>query len=72
MKQTPMQELIYEMEKSPLMFNSALSIIKILKSEEKEKQVIESAWINGKENKTFGYSVKTDAEQYYNETFKQK
>ncbi len=38
---------------------------------EKEKQVIECTWIDGKENKSFGDNVFDDAQDYYNQKFKQ-
>ena len=37
---------------------------------EMEKQNITDAWINAKESKVFGYDVFSDAEIYYNQTFK--
>ena len=41
---TPMQELISEMEKSPLMFASALALIEQMRMLEKEKKVICSVY----------------------------
>lgn len=36
---------------------------------EKEKQQIVNAWMDGKENKQFGYTVFDDAEKYFTYTF---
>ena len=36
---TPMQELIHEMQKSPLMFASALTLVEQMKMLQKEKEV---------------------------------
>jgi hypothetical protein len=66
---TPMQELISEMEKSPLMFASALTLIEHMKMLEKEKEVIENAyWDGGQWVPTSG----SQCEEYYNETFNTK
>jgi hypothetical protein len=67
---TAVQELVEEMEQSPLMFAPALALIKEKNFLEKEKEQIMDAWIEAGE---YGYlSQESDrvlAEQYYNETF---
>ena len=63
---TPIQELIDEMQKSPLMFASALALIEEMRMLEKEKEVIENAyWDGGQWVPTSG----SQCEEYYNETF---
>ncbi len=63
---TPIQELIDEMQKSPLMFASALALIEEMRMLEKEKEVIENAyWDGGQWVQTSG----SQCEEYYNETF---
>ena len=63
---TPMQELIHEMQKSPLMFASALALIEQMRMLQKEKEVIENAyWDGGQWVPTSG----SQCEEYYNETF---
>jgi len=66
---TPMQELIEAMNESPLMFHSALSLISILKSVEKEKQVVEDAWYSGAIDTNAAHMDL--AQDYYNQKFKQ-
>jgi hypothetical protein len=44
---TPMQELIDEMQKSPLMFASALTLVEKMRMLEKEKEVIMDAYDYG-------------------------
>ena len=66
---TPIQELIDEMQKSPLMFASALALIEEMRMLEKEKEVIENAyWDGGQWVPTSG----SQCEEYYNETFNTK
>ena len=66
---TPMQELMDEMQKSPLMFASALALIEQMRMLEKEKEVIENAyWDGGQWVPTSG----SQCEEYYNETFNNK
>lgn len=66
---TPMQELIDEMQKSPVMFASALTLIEQMKMLEKEKEVIENAyWDGGQWVPLAAYQC----EDYYNETFNTK
>ena len=64
-----MQELIDEMQKSPVMFASALTLIEQMKMLEKEKEVIENAyWDGGQWVPLAAYQC----EDYYNETFNTK
>ena len=65
---TPIQELIDEMQKSPLMFASALTLVEKMRMLEKEKEVIMGAVKYGCSD----WGSAKDAEQYYNETFKTK
>ena len=64
---TPMQELIDEMQKSPLMFASALTLVEKMRMLEKEKEVIVYAW-----NTAYHGDNCYDGEDYYNETFNSK
>lgn len=67
---TPMQELIDEMQKSPLMFASALTLVEKMRMLEKEKEVIKNAYIEGCGDNILCESTdKKRAEEYYNETF---
>ena len=63
---TPMQELIDEMQKSPLMFASALALIEQMRMLEKEKEAIMNAydigWSDAKQGKDLN-------DLYYFETF---
>jgi hypothetical protein len=61
---TAMQELVEEMEQSPLMFAPALALIKEKNFLEKEKEQIVKAYIADSVLR-----LSTKAEQYYNETF---
>ena len=61
---TPMQELIDEMQKSPLMFASALTLVEKMRMLEKEKETIVEAW-----NSAYGGDAHYYGEDYYNETF---
>ena len=65
---TPIQELIEEMEKSPLMFAPALYLISSKKMLEKEKEVIIDAVHHGIEI----WGCDRDGKDYYNETFNTK
>ena len=65
---TPMQELIDEMQKSPLMFASALTLVEKMRMLEKEKEAIMDAVKYGCSD----WGCAKDAEQYYNETFNTK
>ena len=68
-----MQELIDEMQKSPLMFASALALIDEMRMLEKEKEVIKNAYIEGCGDNILCESTdKKRAEEYYNETFNTK
>ena len=64
---TPMQELIDEMQKSPLMFASALTLVEKMRMLEKEKEVIVDAFLDGKLDGW--HNQWADANDYYNETF---
>ena len=64
---TPMQELIDEMQKSPLMFASALTLVENMRMLEKEKEVIMNAYIFGIQDE---YVI--GSQRYYNETFNTK
>jgi hypothetical protein len=74
---TPMQELIDEMQKSPLMFASALTLVEKMRMLEKEKEVIIET---SKNSYIAGYldnQAKVDdsmnfPEEYYKETFNTK
>jgi hypothetical protein len=66
---TPIQELIDEMQKSPLMFAPALTLVEEMRMLEKEKEVIMDAYWEG------GHWVPilgSECEEYYNKTFKTK
>jgi hypothetical protein len=65
---TPMQELIDEMQKSPLMFASALTLVEKMRMLEKEKEVIVNAVKKGWDYNEEGL-VQWMGEKYYNETF---
>jgi hypothetical protein len=72
MEKTPMQELIeYIEEWTPKnkvtdgIWHKAKSLL------EKEETLIMISWIDGKENKYFGDNVFDDAQDYYNQKFKQ-
>ena len=72
---TPMQELIDEMQKSPLMFASALTLVEKMRMLQKEKEVIMDAHIEGQRVfDKFPHTQWTNdqAEQYYNQTFNTK
>jgi hypothetical protein len=67
---TAVQELVEEMEQSPLMFAPALALIKEKNFLEKEKEQIMDAWENGWENDSVrDDEVESAATKYYNETF---
>jgi len=66
---TPMQELISEMEKSPLMFASALALIEQMRMLEKEKESIMNAYDIGWSDGNKGQDLN---DLYYNETFNNK
>ena len=63
---TPMQELIDEMQKSPLMFASALTLVEKMRMLEKEKEAIMNAydigWSDGNKDQDLN-------DLYYFETF---
>jgi hypothetical protein len=65
---TPIQELIDEMQKSPLMFAPALTLVEEMRMLEKEKEVIMDSFSSGEHQQGF----EGEAEQYYNETFNTK
>ena len=71
---TPIQELISEMEKSPLMFASALTLIEHMKMLEEEKEVMDKIYKDS--TVQFNISSVMDEykpfENYYNETFNTK
>jgi hypothetical protein len=84
MEKTPMQELrsylddvIQDMINSnPEYYRNVIQELeevdnKCIELLEKEKLVIECAWIDGKENKSFGDNVFDDAQDYYRQKFKQ-
>ena len=64
-----MQELIDEMQKSPLMFASALTLVEKMRMLEKEKDIIETAYLEGFNASAGGFYFEDD---YYNETFNTK
>ena len=67
---TAVQELVEEMEQSPLMFAPALALIKEKNFLEKEKEQIIDANIAGMEFIPVDPNrYQEDAEEYYNETF---
>ena len=67
---TPMQELIEEMRKSPLMYATALTLIDSRKMLQKEELMIMRVYQDGLDN---GYSNGNwKLAQYYEETFKTK
>ena len=68
---TPMQELIDEMQKSPLMFASALALIDEMRMLEKEKEVIENAYERG-QTSFWSDDMGLMGDWYYNETFNTK
>jgi hypothetical protein len=49
-----------------------LCINALNQAKEMFEQQVRNAWIDGKENKEFGFHVSLDAEIYYNKTFKQQ
>ena len=51
---TPMQELIHEMQKSPLMFASALTLVEQMRMLQKEKEFIKGVWLDGKNSRING------------------
>jgi hypothetical protein len=63
---TAMQELVEEMEQSPLMFAPALALIKEKNFLEKEKEQIMDAYDSGWSD---GFDDKDLNAEYYNETF---
>ena len=70
---TAVQELVEEMEQSPLMFAPAIALIKEKNFLEKEKEQIMNANIAGMEFIAVDPNRhQEDAEQYYNETFNTK
>jgi len=78
---TPMQELIDEMQKSPLMFASALTLVEKMRMLEKEKELMYRAYkshrpitmMDGSNKEVVdGVHMKYKFEQYYNETFNTK
>ena len=66
---TPMQELIDEMQKSPLMFASALALIEEMRMLEKEKEAIMNAYDIGWSDGNKGQDLN---DLYYFETFNTK
>jgi len=52
------------MQKSPLMFASALTLVEKMRMLEKEKETIVEAW-----NSAYGGDAHYYGEDYYNETF---
>jgi hypothetical protein len=69
MKRTAMQELIEEMEKSPLMYANAIELAEAML--EKEKEVMERVYYDSFVNSN-GNRLSYDFEEYYNETFNTK
>ena len=68
---TPIQELIDEMQKSPLMFASALTLVEKMRMLQKEKALIIEAFHEGM--RCQGWDPNRGiAEEYYNETFNTK
>jgi hypothetical protein len=63
---TAMQELVEEMEQSPLMFAPALALIKEKNFLEKEKEQIMDAYDSGWSD---GFDDKDLNDEYYYETF---
>ena len=63
---TAIQELIDEMQKSPLMFASALTLVEKMRMLEKEKEVIMDAYDIGWSDGNKGQDLN---DLYYNETF---
>ena len=68
---TPMQELIDEMQKSPLMFASALTLVEKMRMLQKEKALIIEAFHEGMRCQGCDPN-RGIAEEYYNETFNTK
>jgi hypothetical protein len=68
---TAMQELVEEMEQSPLMFAPALALIKEKNFLEKEKEQHKQTWLDSTAqfDNAAAMTYKKDFEQYYNETF---
>jgi hypothetical protein len=64
---TAMQELVEEMEQSPLMFAPTIALIKEKNFLEKEKEQIMDAYDEGWSD---GFDDKDLNAEYYNETFK--
>jgi len=67
---TAMQELVEEMEQSPLMFAPALALIKEKNFLEKEKEQHKQTWLDSTAqfDNAAAMTYKKDFEQYYNET----
>ena len=67
---TPMQELIDEMQKSPVMFASALTLIEQMRMLEKEKKFICMVYDDAVANLDRNYyGIEKYGELYYNGTF---
>jgi len=69
---TAVQELVEEMEQSPLMFAPALALIKEKNFLEKEKEQHKQTWFDSTAqfDNAAAMTYKKDFEHYYNETFK--
>ena len=77
---TAMQELISDLtyhiktqssewKKDPVAMLHQIDAMYFGNAIEKEKQQIMNSWMDGKENKQFGYTIFDDAEKYFNYTF---
>ena len=69
MAKTAMQELIEWIDNTDNHIDILDVRNKAAELLEKEKQMIMNSWMDGKENKQFGYDVFDDAEKYYTYTF---
>jgi len=72
---TPMQELIDEMQKSPLMFASALTLIENTRMLEKEKEMLAWVWLDAQVAYQGDEYIKPSDptfDEYYEETFNTK
>ena len=65
---TTIQELMDEMQKSPLMFASALALIEEMSLLDKEKEVITDAYESG-QTSFWSDDMGLMGDWYYNETF---
>lgn len=72
---TPMQELIDEMQKSPLMFASALTLVEKMRMLEKEKEMLAGVWLDAQVAYQGDEYIKPSDptfDEYYEETFNTK